>query len=224
MKRFRLTRVMASALLVISVIVLNPIGVSAEWKKDNNGWWYKEGNSYAKGLRDINGKRYYFDSDGYMKSGWIQDSYYGTWHYFYQNGTMAYNTVIDGYELDEDGIWIKPSKQAEEARNLILKEDSDYISQMSSKYGVKLTKRYLEGNINKFITNNKWNLPTEDVYVFSLMGTYDSEYCGYMVGNISKNVYCVPHQGGLSVYQVKNNEIIKTYKWLGADGYSNEWR
>jgi hypothetical protein len=220
----RLIKVISGILLVASVAVLNPIRASAEWRQDNNGWWYTEGNSYAKGLRDINGKSYYFGSNGYMKTGWIQDSYYGTWHYFYPDGAMAYNTVIDGCELDEDGTWIKPSKEAEEARNLILKEDSNYISKMNAEYGAKLTKRYLEGNINKFMDNDKWKLPEEDVYVFSLTGSYDDEYCGYMVGKTSKNVYCVPHQGGLSVYQIKNNEIIKTYKWLGNDGNSYEWR
>lgn len=224
MRRFKLRKAMASALLVVSAMALNPAGASAEWRRDNNGWWYKEDNSYAKGWREIDGKSYYFDSNGYMKTGWIQDSYFGNWHYFHSNGAMAYNTVIDGYELDEDGTWIKPSKEAEEARNLILKEDNEYISKMNSKYGAKLTKGYLEGNINKFMANDKWNLPVEDVYVFSLMDPYDSECCGYMVGKTSKNIYCVPHQGGLSVYEIKNNEIIKTYKWLGNDGYPHEWR
>jgi hypothetical protein len=220
----RLIKVMSGILLAASVIVLNPIRTNAEWRQDNNGWWYTEGNSYAKGLRDINGKTYYFDSNGYMKTGWIQDSYYGTWRYFYSYGAMAYNTVIDGCELDEDGTWIKPSKEAEEARNLILKEDSIYISKMNAKYSAKLTKSYLEGNINKFMVNDKWKVPEEDVYAFSLTGSYDNEYCGYMVGKTSKNVYCIPHQGGLSVYQIKNNEIIKTYKWLGNGGDSYEWR
>lgn len=224
MKALRLRGIIASALVLSTIIVLNPIGANAEWKQDNKGWKYSEGNSYAKGLRDIDGKTYYFDSNGYMKTGWIQDNYYGTWHYFYPNGAMANNTVIDGYQLDEDGTWIKPSKEAEEARNLILKEDSNYISKMNSEYGAKLTRSYIEGNINKFMANDMWKLPVEDVYLFSLRGPYDDEYSAYMVGKTSKNIYSVPHEGGLSVYQIKNNEIIKTYKWLGNDGYDHEWR
>jgi hypothetical protein len=165
-----------------------------------------------------------FDSDGYMKTGWIQDSYFGTWRYFYPDGAMAHNTVIDKCELDEDGTWIKPSKEAEEARNLILKEDSNYISKMNSQYGAKLTKSYLEGNMNKFMANDKWQLPEEDVYVFSLTSSYDAEYCGYMVGKTSKNVYCIPHQGGLSAYRIKNNQIIKTYRWPGGHGALYERR
>jgi len=216
-------KLIVSALIVISALAVNSVGANAEWKQDNCGWWYAEGNSYAIGYREINGKTYYFDSNGYMKTGWIQDNYYGTWRYFYPNGTMAYNTVIDGHELDQDGTWIKPSKEAEEARNSILKEDSEFISQHGTN-NLKLTQSYIEGNMNKFIANECWKLPEEEVYLFSLVDSYDFEYCAYMVGKTSKNIYCVPHQGGLSVYQIKNNEIIKTYKWLGNDGYSRDWR
>ena len=216
-------KLILSALIAVSALILNPVGASAEWQQDDCGWWYSEGNSYAIGFREINGNTYFFDSNGYMKTGWIQDKYYDTWHYFYLNGTMAYNTVIDGFELDQDGTWIKPSKGAEEARNSILKEDSEFISKNAAN-NVKLTKSYIEGNMTKFIANEKWKLPEEEVYVFSLVDSYDLEYCAYLVGKTSKNIYCVPHEGGLSVYQINNNEIIKTYKWIGNDGYTREWR
>lgn len=216
-------KLIVSVLIGFSILTANPIGANAKWKQDNCGWWYSEGNSYAIGYREINGKTYYFDSNGYMKTGWIQDKYYGTWRYFYPNGTMAYSTVIDGYELDQDGTWIKPSKEAEEARNSILKEDREFISQHGTN-NVNLTKSYIEGNMNKFIANEYWKLPEEEVYLFSFVDSYDYEYCAYMVGKTSKNIYCVPHEGGLSVYEIKNNGIIKTYKWLGNDGYSREWR
>lgn len=44
------------------------------------------------------------------------------------------------------------------------------------------------------------------------------------LGRQVKNVYCVPHQGGLSIYQIKNNEIVKTYKWLDSYAYDGNWR
>jgi hypothetical protein len=219
----KMKKLAISLLIAVSALALNPIGANAEWKQDNCGWWYSEGNSYAIGLRDINGYTYFFDSYGYMKTGWVEDSYYGTWRYFYPSGAMAYNTVINGYELDQDGTWIKPSKGAEEARNSILKEDSKFISKQAAN-NVKLTKSYIEGRMNKFIANDCWKLPEEEVYVFSLVDSNNFEYCAYMVGKTSKNIYCVPHQGGLSVYQIKNNQTIKTYRWLGNGGDSREWR
>jgi len=80
-------KVIASILIVISLMSLNPIGVSAEWRKDYTGWWYTEGNSYATGWRNLNGSWYYFNSDGYM----------------------AHDTIIDGYYLNSSGAWFQVS-------------------------------------------------------------------------------------------------------------------
>ena len=85
MKKLKLTKVIATSLIVASVLALNPIGISAEWKQDSNGWWNTEGNSWSIGWRLID----------------------GNWYYFYSNGYMAYNTAIDGYTLDSNGVWIQ---------------------------------------------------------------------------------------------------------------------
>ena len=83
MKNKRTTRVIASALAIASMIAMNPVGVSAAWRKDNNGWWYTEGNSWATGWRLID----------------------GNWFYFYSDGYMAHDTTIDGYYLNSNGAW-----------------------------------------------------------------------------------------------------------------------
>ena len=83
MKRSRLTKLIVSTLLVASVISLNPIGASAEWKQDKGGWYYTE--------------------DGFSTTGWRKID--GKWYYFYLNGTMASNTVIDSYVIGSDGVW-----------------------------------------------------------------------------------------------------------------------
>ncbi|MBY6931687.1 1,4-beta-N-acetylmuramidase [Clostridium botulinum] len=56
---------------------------SAEWIHDSTGWWYKEGNSYAKGWR-------YIDEN---------------WYYFYSNGYMAHDIKIKDYYLNSSGAW-----------------------------------------------------------------------------------------------------------------------
>ena len=81
MKKFKLTKVIASTLIVASVLALNPIGVSAEWKQDSTGWWYTDGESWYTGWKSIDGKLYYFNNDGYM----------------------VHDTTIDGYKLSSDG-------------------------------------------------------------------------------------------------------------------------
>ncbi|NFG41013.1 cell wall-binding protein [Clostridium botulinum] len=83
MKRIRLKKVMASALIVTSILALKPIGASAEWKNDNTGWWYSEGNSYSVGWKSID----------------------GIWYYFYPNGYMAKDTTVDGCILSSSGAY-----------------------------------------------------------------------------------------------------------------------
>lgn len=76
---------MCGIMLAFMLITLaNPIGASAAWKQDNSGWWYTEGSSWAVGWRQIDGK----------------------WYYFYSDGYMAKNTVLNGYIIGADGVWI----------------------------------------------------------------------------------------------------------------------
>lgn len=48
---------------------------------------------------------YYLNEDGsYARNQWIQSN--GKWYYVLSNGKMAKNTVIDGYQLNENGEWV----------------------------------------------------------------------------------------------------------------------
>lgn len=105
MKKLRLKKLVLISLIVASIATLNPIGINAEWRRDNKGWWYLERNSWSTGWRKIDSKWYYFGQDGYMKTGWIQEND-GKWYYLKNDGSMAYNTVINGYKLGRDGAWI----------------------------------------------------------------------------------------------------------------------
>lgn len=95
MKNFKLIKVIASSLIAISILILNPIGANAQWKSDNIGWWYTEGNSWAEGWRKIDGKYYYFYSDGYM----------------------AKDTTIGGDKLGSDGAWVNDGIQVTNITN-----------------------------------------------------------------------------------------------------------
>lgn len=102
MKNFK--RLLASFVMLLAILGVNPIVAHADWRQSEGKWWYSQGgSSYATSWTQINGKWYYFDEYGYMKTGWLYDS--GNWFYFYGDGTMAHDTTIDGCYLNSSGAW-----------------------------------------------------------------------------------------------------------------------
>lgn len=107
--------------LVIALMVVScPIGANAEWKKDYNGWWNTEGSSWSVGWREIDGK----------------------WYYFYSNGYMAHDVTINGYTLGSDGALIQSVKNKTSYEELgklpkkysykIAKQNGDVIQSLGS--------------------------------------------------------------------------------------------
>lgn len=80
-------KLIALTLIGAGIIAASPTSAHAEWKVDNTGWWYTEGNSWATGWREIG----------------------GAWYYFYSDGYMAHDTTIDGYYLNSFGEY-EPGK------------------------------------------------------------------------------------------------------------------
>lgn len=100
---------------------------SAEWYKIRGKWYYFNEDSYmVTGWVQTGDHWYYMDPDGVMQTGWLQAdgiTYYlkddgamvtgwlqttpSEWRYFYESGAMAVNAVIDGYAVNEKGIWVQ---------------------------------------------------------------------------------------------------------------------
>lgn len=83
---------------------------AAGWHQEADGryWYENEDGSYAKGMRQIEGKTYIFDDNGYMKTGW---DYYN-WNYYYldQSGAMCVGWISVGgnwYYMDKEGVMQK---------------------------------------------------------------------------------------------------------------------
>lgn len=91
MKHKKLIKIIANTLVVASILVLNPIKANAEWRNNGAGWRYAESNAWSTGWKQIDGKWYYFRSDGYM----------------------AKNTYIDGYYLGNNGAWLTDETRAQ---------------------------------------------------------------------------------------------------------------
>jgi putative cell wall-binding protein len=78
----RKIRLIASILAVTSLLALNPIKANAEWRQDNNGWWFSWYDSWLTGLYKLDGK----------------------WYYFYPSGYMAHDTYLDKLYIDPNGV------------------------------------------------------------------------------------------------------------------------
>lgn len=52
--------------------------------------------------KNDDGQRMFFTKDGVMVAGqWLQIA--SKWYYFYADGSLAKDTVVNGYEVDENG-------------------------------------------------------------------------------------------------------------------------
>lgn len=97
------------------------------WCRIRGEWYYFDENSYmVTGWEQVNSVWYYMDEDGIMQTGWLKEegnTYYlnkdgamtigweqinpGQWYYFQADGSMAVNTVVDGYKINESGVWVQ---------------------------------------------------------------------------------------------------------------------
>lgn len=56
MKKNIIKKIMCMGLLTVSLLGFGSIGASAEWRQDDVEWWYANGDSYATGWQQIDGK------------------------------------------------------------------------------------------------------------------------------------------------------------------------
>lgn len=58
------------------------------WQQDTTGWWWRnaDGSYPVNQWKEVNGKQYYFGTDGYM---------------------LVNTTTPDGYQVDADGAWVE---------------------------------------------------------------------------------------------------------------------
>ena len=76
----------------------------AQWIHSGNRWCYRhsDGSYTRNGWETINGKDYYFDSDGWMLTGWKNVN--GKWYYLESSGAKATNKWIGNYYVEANGV------------------------------------------------------------------------------------------------------------------------
>ncbi|GLB32327.1 hypothetical protein LAD12857_42500 [Lacrimispora amygdalina] len=103
-----LTRAQFSAMVYrYACRMLSPSTAQGFSLNDSGQWmFFKEGRA-VKGWYPLdaggNTRYYYFDSCATMATGkWLKIN--GKWYYFYSDGIMAVNTIIDGYKVNDAGV------------------------------------------------------------------------------------------------------------------------
>lgn len=121
------------AAVAMSVLMAIP-AYAGTWKDVGGRWKYqRSANKYAsQGWLNLDGKKYYIGSDGFMVTGWTKID--GQWYFMDESGLLQYgwlkdnekwyylapgsgammvNTVIEGRQIGEDGVWIPAEAQTE---------------------------------------------------------------------------------------------------------------
>jgi hypothetical protein len=109
MKKLKLTKIIASTLITISVMMLNPIGANAwDGRYSVNQMTGSTKTVYADSYQwdNRNGSWICGDAD-------LQQAYYNTWictngkwYYVNSNGWMVKNTWVNDYYVDDSGAWV----------------------------------------------------------------------------------------------------------------------
>lgn len=102
-----ITRAEAAAILHRLIKLMIDPSTAQGWSVNDSGqrMYYSEGKALT-GWQRIDEKMYYFDScECAYAGGWMQDEK-GDWYYFYEDGSLAVSTTVDGHEVDEKGLRI----------------------------------------------------------------------------------------------------------------------
>ncbi|NBJ82113.1 N-acetylmuramoyl-L-alanine amidase family protein [bacterium 1XD42-94] len=77
------------------------------WLLEGGIWYYlSESGGMVTGWYQVDGKAYFFNESGAMQTGWKDVG--GQMYYFYPDGHKAVDTYIDGFYVDQNGVWRRP--------------------------------------------------------------------------------------------------------------------
>ena len=210
----------------ISASSLTGAGVSVEykWEADGNGWWYdNEDGTYAKNeFREIEGKTYYFNAEGYMVTGWKEID--GQWYFFYPAGDMKKNAWEGNYWLGENGAMVR--EDWVDDHKYYVGKDGAWIEN----YGIP---RWIRDGVGWWYDNGDGTYPKEEFK--NIDGTdYYFDNRGYMASDwimIDSAWYCFDGSGIMQKskwvgnYWLKEDGVMAVSEWVqdhqyyvGADG------
>lgn len=202
------------------------------WKEEKGSWYFYKDNEKQKDWVKDKDSWYYLGTDGKMRIGWIKSN--DKWYYMNEDGTMATNTTIDGCYLNNDGI-IDETPTSAKSNNETISDNSSQSTTISPDKAIELIREndsiYINRKQNAISSEMGYNIQlvldyydedsmdsstfNENCYGIALYAEGE-EICTYLVGKQTGNVYILPHQGGFNYYQIKNNQVVKTF-YMGKD-------
>ena len=83
----------------------DPVTYEEGWvtQEGKKRWQNADGSFVTASWKTIDGKEYYFDSKGYMATGWVELS--DGWYYLRENGVKAVSSWIGKSYVDKNGRW-----------------------------------------------------------------------------------------------------------------------
>ncbi|MEO2740735.1 cell wall-binding protein [Clostridium butyricum] len=170
--------------------------------------WTSEGNGWINGTMGWS-----YMINGIYSDGW--NNIDGEWYYFYKDTNfMAHDTIIDGYYINSDGVWIE---NAPDPIEQIIKNDKDYLDNTFKDIQWSF---YTDENVSlKEICNEYWDVPDIVGNMYWIQDR-DIDLLGYFVSG--DNVYCLANQGGTDIYKIENGKIIESIPYEISNSYS--WR
>lgn len=188
--------------MALGLSLAGGITALADWEADNFGYKYLfDNNEYAKNVNWIDGKRYYFDEDGYLKTGWL----YIDGYFYYSDTTYGYllsnTTTPDGCQLDENGIWIVNGMRQKRENGAIVNEQplERTATWVQDEKGWRV--QYSDGTC---LTSNWYQSPASNRWYY--MGAD-----GYMLTNTTTpDGYYVNADGAWVVDGVVQTKVVKT--------------
>lgn len=98
-------KILMSVAIGLTLLSSTPV-FAGEWKQNSTGYWYQndDGSNPSGTWKNIDGKSYYFKSDGYMNIGWIKVN--GQWYYCESSGEMRtadLQTDVMTFKFNADG-------------------------------------------------------------------------------------------------------------------------
>ena len=118
-----------------------------KWMHNSIGWWWKntDGTYPKSSWQTIKGVQYYFNSKGYMLTGWLQDG--GNWYYFDNSGALA----TGWRRVKGEWYYLDPSNYGAMVTGLFTVKSTRYVARPS---GVCPTSGWVKVGRNWYLTSS----------------------------------------------------------------------